>query len=488
MRPSILGLLIAGASLVGCASHRASAPSPVAPSAQAAPLTAVATSPDGTAIASPTPSHEARDARWISAATTSDFMLAGSSEESFGVFVDVPKGASPGHTPTALALTIDTSGSMMGDKIVHARDAARRIVKELEDGDLLSIVTFSNNGRLRVAPTVVDASTRRHALAVIDELSADGGTAMFDGLKIAESQLWSTPDTHLVRRMVVISDGIATEGPSSPDELARVAEVGLQRGIQVTAVGVGLDYDENTLNALAIRTSGRLYHVEHSEQLAGIVAQEIALLDATAAAEVEVELVAAPGVRLLGTDSAQARWSHEGSLIVPIGTMFEGQGRELLVRAHVEGAHEGTKVLASVRLHFRDPAEGGLERVQEAILRATVTDDPTLVAAHRNSRTQTLLAMREASQVAQLASQQANAGDLERAEAQLIAAERKLHAQAAAAATQSEKDRVMHSAKRISKTREEMSKAKKAAPAARASAGRKAALDLNDEAMDAMGF
>jgi Ca-activated chloride channel family protein len=488
MRPSVLGLLIAGVSLVGCANHRATAPSPVAPLAAAAPVAAVATAPDeGSATPRRAYDSEARDGRWISAATASDFMLAGSSQAAFGVFIDVPQGASTGHIPTALALTIDTSGSMLGDKFEHAREAARGLVRELEDGDILSIVTFSDSGRLRVSPTVIDERSRRQALAVIDELSADGGTAMFDGLKIAESQLWSTPDTHLVRRMVVISDGIATEGPSSPDELARVAEVGLQRGIQVTAVGVGLDYDETTLNALAMRTSGRLYHVEHSEQLAGIVAKEVGLLEATAAAEVEVELVAAPGVRLVGTDAAQARWTN-GNLTVPIGTVFGGQQRELLVQAQIDDAREGTKVLASVRLHFRDPAEDGLRRVQEAILRATVTDDPSLVAAHHNSRMQTLLAMREASMVAQQASQQANAGDLERAEAQLAMAEQKLHAQAAKAATKGEQDRVMRSAERISQTRSSLKKAKKAPAAARATAGRKAALDLNDEAMDAFGY
>jgi Ca-activated chloride channel homolog len=174
--------------------------------------------------------------------------------------------------------------------------------------------------------------------------------------------------------------------------------------------------------------------------------------------------------------------------VVPIGTVFAGQQRELLVRAHLDDARMGTKVLASVRLHFRDPAEDGLQRVQEAVLRATVTDDPSLVAAHKNSRTQTLLAMREAAMVAQLASQQANAGELERAEAQLAQAEQRLQAQAAVAATREEKDMVLRSAERISQTRSSMAKAKKAAPAARASAGRKAALDLNDGAMDAFGY
>jgi len=487
MRPSVLGLSIALASLVGCASQRATAPSPVAPLAAPAPVAAATNPVDPGRAPETMRRHQAEDGRWVSAATASDFVLAGSTEEAFGVFVDVPQGASPGHVPTALALTIDTSGSMMGEKMDHAREAARRLVAELENGDVLSIVTFADGARLRVAPTVVDERSRRTALAVIDELSADGGTAMFEGLKVAESQLWGAPDTHLVRRMVVISDGMATEGPTAPEELARVAEVGLQRGIQVTAVGVGLDYDEHTLDALAVRTSGRLYHVEHSEQLPGIVAKEIGLLEATAAAEVEVELVPASGVRLLGTDTAQARWSGS-SLVIPIGTVFEGQQRELLVRAMLDGAKEGTKVLASVRLHFRDPGEDGLRRVQEAVLRATVTDDPTLVAAHKNSRTQTLLAMREAAIVAQQASQQANDGDLEQAEAQLAVVEQKLQAQAAVAATREEKDRVMRSAERISQTRSSMAKAKKSPPAARATAGRKAALDLNDEAMDAFGF
>jgi Ca-activated chloride channel family protein len=489
MRTSVLGLSIAMACLVGCASQRGTAP--VAPLSAPGPVgTAAAAGDPGGAqpIASvPARRSENADGRWVSAATASDFVLAGASEEAFGVFVDVPAGASPGHVPTALTLTIDTSGSMLGAKMDHAREAAKRLVQELEDGDVLSVVTFADGARLRVAPTVIDARSRRTALAVIDELTADGGTAMFEGLKVAESQLWGAPDSHLVRRMVVISDGIATEGPTSPDELARVAEVGLQRGIQVTAIGVGLDYDEHTLDALAVRTSGRLYHVEHSEQLAGIVAKEVGLLESTAAAEVEVELVAAPGVRLVGTDAAQARWTDTG-IVIPIGTVYAGQQRELLVKATIDGAKDGTKVLASVRLHFRDPAEDGLRRVQETVLRATVTDDPSLVAAHRNSRTQTLLAMRDAAAVAQLASQQANAGELEEAEAQLAMVEKKLEAQAATAETREEKDRVMRSAERISRTRSSLSKAKKAPAAARATAGRKAALDLNDEAMDAFGF
>lgn len=492
MRPSVLGLLVAGTCLVGCAGHKAAGP--VAPTT-APPAAADSGTPDGASAQVPAiaqdfgedPRSEARDGRWISAATQSDFMLSGSSQQAFGVWIDVPHAAATGHVPTALTLAIDTSGSMSGEKIEHAREAARRLVDEMEDGDQLSIVTFDDRGRVRMSPTTVDPVSRGQALAVIEELGANGGTAMHEGLKVAESQMWNTPDTHMVRRLVVISDGKATEGPTSPEAMGQVAEVGLQRGIQVSSIGVGLDYDESTLNALAIRSSGRLYHVEHAEQLPGIIEQEVALLESTAATDVEVELVAAPGVRLLGTDSARMEWRGE-SLFVPVGAVFQGQQRELLVRALVDDAREGTKVLASVRLHFRDPDEDGLRRVQETVLRATVTDDASLVAAHANSRTETLIAMREASMFAQQASAQANRGDLDEADAQLAIAEQKLEQQARRAKTKADRDRATRSAEKISKQRRSISSAKKKPAAARAKDSRKLSLELNDDAMDAMGF
>ncbi|MEM6994907.1 MAG: VWA domain-containing protein [Myxococcota bacterium] len=424
---------------------------------------------------------------WIAAATASEYMLIGQSEQTFGVWVDVPKGAG-GHVPTALSLAIDTSGSMRGEKIIHARDAARRLIEELEDGDIVSLVTFSGQAHLLRSPTVIDDHRRRDLLNLVEELTAEGGTAMHDGLKVAEGQLWQTPDTHLVRRMVVISDGKATVGVTARHTLGNVAEVGLQKSIQVTALGVGVDYDELTLNELAVRSSGRLYHVEESSELPAIVEEEMALLESTAAADVAVELVAAPGVHIVGTDIAHAT-RQGGGLAVPLGTMFGGQQRELLVRARVDdNAVEGSKVLASVRLHFRDPAEGGVARVQEAVLRATVTDDPGLVAEHTNSRTQTLIAVREVSDWTQQASQELNRGDLDAADVQLARAESRMREQERRATTKADKARARSSAAKIAQQRSSVKKAKAKPAKARKKASRKLSLDANADAMSAFGY
>lgn len=487
-----LAFALSCAALVGCAS---SSPAPsktptVAPTEQAT-VVAAAVTPSTTTepVTSESAPVQPRQAQtpWLQAAPTSDYLLIGQTEQLFGVWVDVPK-STGAHVPTALTLAIDTSGSMRGENIVHAREAALRLLDELEPGDIVSLVTFSDRARVRVPPTTLDESRRRSLRTVVEELSAEGGTAMGDGLRLASAQLWNVPSSHLVRRVVVISDGKATVGIQSPSQLGQIAERGLQQGVQVTALGVGLDYDERTLNELALRSSGRLYHVEQSHQLPGIIEQEMALLDATAAADARVELVAAPGVRLLGTDASHSRGTGE-RLIVPLGTLFDGQARELLVRAHVDhDGREGSKVLASVRLHFKDPAHGGLERVSEHVLKATLTDDPRLVAEHERSKTQTLIAMREASRWTQVAARQLDDGDLESAQVELTRAEQRLREREQRASTPEERRRVQETAARISAQRSGIEQAKSKRGSARKAASRALSLESNDEAMNALGY
>ncbi|MBL4685783.1 MAG: VWA domain-containing protein, partial [Nannocystaceae bacterium] len=266
MRRFGIGIALLCLASSGCSKQPTTASTP--PTAPLQGATATEEGPAGRVADPVAVAAEPFDANrpWISASPASDYMLIGQSERTFGVWVDVPN-TMLGHVPTALALAVDTSGSMRGEKIIHAREAARRLIQELEDGDIVSLVTFSGSARVLLSPTALDSTSRRTVLNLVEELSAEGGTAMHSGLKAAESQLWNAPDTHLVRRVVVISDGQATVGPTDPGSLGMVAEAGLQRSIQVTAIGVGVDYDELTLNALAVRSSGRLHHVEHSSDL-----------------------------------------------------------------------------------------------------------------------------------------------------------------------------------------------------------------------------
>jgi Ca-activated chloride channel family protein len=492
---SRLPIVVATAlALAGCAAHP---PPPAVAGPAPQPLAvAVAPPPEPSPLAPlPEPFPAAPDrprpspaGTWIGAAGDSELLLAGERETYLGVWVDVPVIAREVHAPVALSLVIDTSGSMTGAKIAHARGAARDLVQHLADGDLVAIETFADEALERVPPTVLGPSTRPAILAAIASIRASGGTNMFDGLRAGESRVLAAPASYAVRRVLVISDGMANIGPSSPEILGQLAARGADRGVQVTAIGVGLEYDERTLNALAVRSSGRLYHLGEPRDMEAILARELELLDSTMATDAVVEIVPAPGVQLLGAEGVRAD-RVDGALHVPLGSMFGGQHRELAVRVRVAAPEAGgARPLASGRLRFRDPADGGVERMQEVVARYEITSDATAVERRANARTRAIVSVQEAAQIAVRAAQQLNAGQADEAGRDLARVEARLRDGAKKADDAQVRARMEQAAASMGAARAVAQRAAAAPAAAKPAAMRAGALDVNSAGMKAMGY
>jgi len=426
---------------------------------------------------------------WLGAAAASQFVLVGGQPQFVGVWVDVPKGESREHVPMSVTLTIDTSGSMAGDKMDHARHAASTLVRQMQDGDMIAIHEFNNSAREIVGPMVLGPHSRAQLLRVIAKLQPAGSTNMEEGLGLALRSAQATPSTHPVRRVVLISDGRATVGQTNAHVLGSIAEHAAPSGVQVTSLGVGLDYDEETLNQLAVRSSGRLYHLADSREMAGILETELALLQSTMGTNAFVELVPAPGVRLHSVGGVRTEWGQNGALRVPLGTVFGGQRRELLVRfSLMDEQVEGSRPIMSARLHFNDPSDGGVPRVHEAIVRAERTTDAALVQSHPNPAVQAIVAMQEAADIAAAARKQVDDGRFDEADLALSRAEKQLRDNAALAKSPAERERMTAAAKRVSASRHSVQEVKAAPAPARAKAARASSLQLNDAAMEARGF
>lgn len=485
MRPVFLGCLLA-ASLVGCAGQHAVHPVVASNTVTTTTDTKPAPKdPKDDPVVAPDLPHPAKNAAWIGASAESEALLVGQSETSVGVWVDAPTERPKARVPVDLALVVDTSGSMAGAKMDNAKLAAKMIVDSLTDGDIVSIAAFDNDARTIAEPTVLSTMTRAAVQSKIAMLHPSGSTNMFDGLSLAEMHASRAPQTHGVRRVVVISDGIANVGPSSPDALGALAEKGLRFRTQVTSLGVGTEYDERTLNALALRTTGRLYHLSEPKEMASMLKREVDLLTSTVASDAFVEIVAANGVTFTATEGARGEWITRGtSLKIPLGTLFAGQHREMLVRAHVTpGVTNTSAPLASVRLHFKDPDEGDLERVQEVVARFRFTNDEKEVFTAQSARTRSIVAIMDAAKVEIQAAQAVSTGQVASADADLARAQTALEKKAADIADETQRARVMAQARSIGATRATMPK-----PTAPAPAMRDSALKMNQAGMAAEGF
>jgi hypothetical protein len=97
---------------------------------------------------------------WVGVAAESDVLLAHDGEASLALWIDAPQTRPRERVPTDVSLVIDTSGSMAGAKIDNARRAAGLLIDDLANGDILSIVSFSDDARTLVEPTVLSREKR----------------------------------------------------------------------------------------------------------------------------------------------------------------------------------------------------------------------------------------------------------------------------------------------------------------------------------------
>jgi Ca-activated chloride channel family protein len=453
--------------------------------ARVAPTNQVAVDPARTDVGDAPRRDTSTAGTWVGVAPESDLLPSGDSTAALGVWIDAPSARPHARVPMDVSLVIDTSGSMAGAKIDNARRAAALLVDDLADGDIVSIVSFDDDARTLAPPTVLSSETRGMLKRRIARLRPNGSTNMFDGLGLGESNVARAPATHAVRRVVVISDGIANVGPSSPQALGALAERGLRFQAQVTSLGVGTDYDERTLDALAVRSTGRLYHIGEPREMASLLSHELDLLRSTVATDAFVEVVPAPGVELVSVEGCRSERGDGGSLRLPLGALFSGQHREALVRVRIRDMSvTSSRAIASVRLHFRDPDEGDLPRVQEVVAHAGFSHDATAVARSENAKTKSIMAVLDASKLELVASQDAGAGQFADADKKLAQAQQALESRAARVSDATERRRLVAVAHKVAGARAHV----QAAPTAPAPARRNLTLELNAAGMHDSGF
>lgn len=164
----------------------------------------------------------------------------------------------------ALALVIDRSGSMQGQKLEMAKESARVTTEVLSPNDYITVIAFDSEAQMYVPPT--RASNRMRISNDIARLNAGGGTNIYPGLKMAYEQLSGI--NAKVKHVILMTDG---EAPT--DGLAEL--VGEMRQAKITVSSVGVPgADRNMLAMIADAGEGRLYMVEDIGALPKIFMKE----------------------------------------------------------------------------------------------------------------------------------------------------------------------------------------------------------------------
>src|SRR5216684_4547827 len=198
------------------------------------------------------------------------------------------------RTPLNLSVVLDRSGSMSGAKIEKARQAAMALVDRLGPEDLFSFVAYSDRAELVFpAQEVEDQESLKRR---ISRIQPGGSTALYAGVQLGADQVQKHLSGERINRVILLSDGLANVGPSSPRDLRRLGGALSERGIAVTTIGVGDDYNEDLMAGLAEASDANYYYVQDAEKLPEIFAKELGGLQTVTARNVKVVITCADGV------------------------------------------------------------------------------------------------------------------------------------------------------------------------------------------------
>ena len=258
-----------------------------------------------------------------------------------------------GRPDLNLSLVLDRSGSMQGEKMVRARDAAMFCVDQMLPTDRLSVVTFDDH--IDVLFPSEPVTNKQSMKDLIARVTARGSTALHEawvrgGLTVSERML-----DQGINRVVLITDGLANVGITNTDEIVTQAMGLYQRGVSTSTIGIGADFNEDLLMPMAQSGGGNAWHVVEPDDMQRIFQVELEGLIAQFAHTVSLSLIPADGVRIVDMLN-DFELTETGRYRLP--NLQAGSPLDILVQLKVGSEEVGTQMrLLDLRLGFT-PQDG----------------------------------------------------------------------------------------------------------------------------------
>jgi Ca-activated chloride channel family protein len=261
--------------------------------------------------------------------------------------------------PLNLAIVLDRSGSMTGAKLEKAKQAAMGLIDQLTARDTVSVVVYDTEAEVLSAAQPVE--DREALKSKIMRVRAGSSTALYAGVEAGAEQLSKHFEDKRINRVILLSDGLANVGPSSKGEVCELGRRLARRGLSVSTIGVGDDYNEDLMAGLAEASDANYYYVRDAEKLPEIFAKELGGMLAVTAREVRIEIICPDGVEPVELIGRPEKFRGRKA-VVNLGPFASAQARYLFLRCRVKAEDEKERRdLASVNVSYLDEMNGSRE-------------------------------------------------------------------------------------------------------------------------------
>ncbi|HEY3413208.1 MAG TPA: VWA domain-containing protein [Armatimonadota bacterium] len=283
--------------------------------------------------------------------------------------------------PLNLALAIDRSGSMEGEPLQYVQRACAQIIDLLEPSDVLTIVTFAEDVDVIVpARRVVNRQLLKEH---IQRILPGNTTNLYDAIVVAANQVASVASAGMVNRVLLLTDGEPTAGIRDFQSIVGQAAEQKSRGITVTALGFGPEYNEELLAGIARRSGGNYYYITRPELLPEVFRSELMTMMNLAARGAKLRIKPAKWNRVRQVYGHKLAFAPEG-IEVDVADLEQGAALTLLAEMDFGPRPTGEFRGAVVEVEFENTATGRTERLSaDAVWRFIA--DPSEAAASEDT-------------------------------------------------------------------------------------------------------
>lgn len=342
-----------------------------------------------------TPDLKYSDVVRLSGALTEEKIFTqGDGRFGFSLVLDaenVLKNVCPDEKNVDLVIVLDQSGSMSGKKITDAKQAILNLLSALSDQDRFGLVGYANYAQIHSGLINVTQANRNHLASIVQSIQPDGGTNLGEGLKTGIRMFETSQATGNISKIILVSDGLANQGITDPQELTQLADNAARKEFPVCAVGVGTDFNEILMTGIADRGMGGYYFLETPESFFHVFSKEFTNSKKIVASSIEIRIPLSDDVVLESAGGYPVTIKNGYARFYP-GELLSGATRRLFLQFRVPTGKERSFRISDIEASYRYKGKTWYSNLKEDFKVYCVNDlDEALQSIDKNEWEQKVL-------------------------------------------------------------------------------------------------
>ncbi|MEE4194131.1 MAG: VWA domain-containing protein [Anaerolineae bacterium] len=273
------------------------------------------------------------------------------------------------RVPLNLSLVLDRSGSMHGEKLHYVKQAAAHVIDFMREEDSVTVVTYDDSVQTLANSQSLTQQVKAEIKTKIMGVETGSSTFLYGGWLAGCRSVAERATDFSFSRTLLLTDGLANVGERRLGPLSIHAQELFMRGISTSCFGVGSDYDEHLLEAMANLGGGNFHFLETVNAIPLVFEREFDEIINVVFRDVKIHLTLPESV----TVEVSANWHSEREkdhLTIYLGSMTADQ--ELPVYLQLTNGGAGTKesLLIPVRVTGKDAEQVNHELMATISLKA----------------------------------------------------------------------------------------------------------------------